>query len=55
VPYVEVDNLSVATDRALQNGAQMIAADVQGPAGVATFVRDPGGSAIAIWKRSEAK
>lgn len=51
VPYIEVDDLPAAVDRARQNGASIIAEDVKGPAGDASFLRDPGGSALALWKR----
>jgi len=54
VPYVEVDDLQAETDRALANGATLIAKDLVGPAGTATFLRDPGGVALAIWKRGAA-
>ncbi|MEP2533382.1 hypothetical protein [Shimia sp.] len=53
VPYIEVDDLSEATARATQNGAEIVAQDLQGPAGVATFIKDPGGAALALWKRAE--
>ncbi len=51
VPYVEVEDLPAAAEKAADNGATVIAADMKGPAGTATFVRDPGGSVIALWKR----
>ena len=51
VPYIEVEDLGDATKKAIGNGTTVMAADLQGPAGVATFVRDPGGSTLALWKR----
>ena len=51
VPYIEVDDLTAATDRARENGAHVIAENVKGPAGDASFLRDPGGSPMALWKR----
>ncbi len=53
VPYVEVDDLESEVAKARRNGADIIAENVQGPAGIATFVRDPGGAPLAIWKRGE--
>ncbi|UZD90029.1 VOC family protein [Cognatishimia activa] len=51
VPYIEVDDLAAETARAERNGATVIAATLEGPAGTATFLRDPGGAPLAIWKR----
>ena len=53
VPYFEVDDLEAATGRARDNGAVVIAENVKGPAGDASFIRDPGGSPMALWKRGE--
>lgn len=51
VPYIEVDDLDNATASAIKNGATLVAANMDGPAGVATFVKDPGGAPMALWKR----
>lgn len=53
VPYVEVDKLSDAVAIAKANGAVIVAENMQGPAGVTTFITDPGGAPIALWKRAE--
>ena len=53
VPYIEVDDLEASTARAIDNGASLVVANVEGPAGTATFIRDPGGAPLAIWKRGE--
>lgn len=53
VPYIEVDDLEAATDRARENGASLIAEHVVGPAGDVSFIRDPGGSPMALWKRGQ--
>jgi len=53
VPYVEVNDLPAAVMQARTHGATVIAEDVKGPAGDASFIRDPGGSAMALWKRAE--
>lgn len=52
VPYVEVDDLPAAVKKAQENGAKIIAEDVKGPAGDASFIRDPGGAPLALWKRA---
>ncbi|WP_170479979.1 VOC family protein [Ruegeria arenilitoris] len=52
VPFLEVDGLPVAVFDAKNRGASIIAEDLQGPAGVATFILDPGGATIALWKRA---
>jgi len=55
VPYVEVTDLAAATSRARDAGADIVAENLKGPVGDATFLRDPGGAALALWKRAEAK
>ena len=52
VPYLEVDDLAAATENARLHGAEIIAENVKGPAGDASFVRDPGGAPLALWKRA---
>ncbi|WP_368188113.1 hypothetical protein [Aestuariibius sp. HNIBRBA575] len=54
VPYVEVNDLPAAVQNATNNGAQVLAENLVGPAGTATFIRDPGGAQLAIWKRATA-
>lgn len=51
VPYVEVQDLDTETKKAADLGGQVIAEAVKGPAGMASFVKDPGGSVIALWTR----
>lgn len=53
VPYLEVDDLAEAVENARSHGAEIIAENLDGPAGVATFIRDPGGAPLALWKRAE--
>ena len=53
VPYVEVEDLPAAVARAKGNGAAIVAENMQGPAGIATFISDPGGASIALWKCAE--
>lgn len=52
VPYVEVEDLGKAVANAQKHGARIIAENLQGPAGTASFIRDPGGAALALWKRA---
>ncbi len=52
VPYFEVEDLAQAVENACKHGAQIIAENLKGPAGDASFIRDPGGSPMALWKRA---
>ncbi|MFY0680387.1 MAG: hypothetical protein JXR13_07425 [Thalassovita sp.] len=52
VPYIEVDDLSAAVENACKHGAEIIAENFKGPAGDASFIRDPGGAPLALWKRA---
>lgn len=52
VPYVEVPVLSDAVRRAGEYGADILAENLQGPAGTASFIRDPGGAVLALWQRA---
>lgn len=52
VPYLEVDDLSAAVENARAHGAEIIAENLKGPAGDASFIRDPGGAPLALWKRA---
>ena len=52
VPYIEVDDLPAAVLDARAHGAEVIAENVKGPAGDATFIKDPGGAPLALWKRA---
>ncbi|MEJ6392372.1 hypothetical protein V8J82_03840 [Gymnodinialimonas sp. 2305UL16-5] len=54
VPYIEVEDLTAAVAIARRNGADVVAENVEGPAGNASFIRDPGGSPMALWKRSQS-
>lgn len=54
VPYIEVEDLPAATAHARAHGASVVAENVSGPAGDASFIRDPGGSPMALWKRGQA-
>ncbi|MEM7464364.1 MAG: VOC family protein [Pseudomonadota bacterium] len=53
VPYIEVDDLPGAVENARKHGAKILAENLKGPAGDASFIRDPGGSPLALWKRAQ--
>ncbi|WP_299683969.1 VOC family protein [uncultured Tateyamaria sp.] len=53
VPYVEVTDLAAETQRARDAGGTVLAEDMAGPAGRATFVQDPGGAVLALWTRAD--
>jgi predicted enzyme related to lactoylglutathione lyase len=49
VPYVQVDDLDTAVDKATSLGATVVAGKADGPAGTAVVVADPGGALVALW------
>lgn len=49
VPYVQVDDLDVAADKAVALGATFVQGKTEGPAGTAITVADPGGAHLALW------
>jgi predicted enzyme related to lactoylglutathione lyase len=51
VPYVEVAEISAATQRARELGAQVLLDPREGPAGWRSVVAAPAGSEIALWQR----
>lgn len=52
VPYVQVESVDAATQKAEKLGATVLAAKTRGPAGEYTIVRDPGGAALALWQKA---
>jgi uncharacterized protein len=50
LPYVEVDHISEATDRARQLGASVLLEPREGPAGWRSAVAAPDGGEIAFWQ-----
>lgn len=52
IPFVAVDDVDGATRRALGLGAKLVREKSRGPAGEFTVVRDPGGAALALWKKA---
>lgn len=51
IPFVAVEDVEAATARAVSLGATLLREKRRGPAGEFTVVRDPGGAALALWKR----
>ncbi len=52
IPFVAVDDVDAATKRALSLGAGLVREKSRGPAGEFTVVRDPGGAALALWRKA---
>ena len=51
IPFVAVEDIEAATTRAVALGASLLREKSRGPAGEFTVVRDPGGAALALWKK----
>ena len=52
IPYVEVVDVDVATDRAISLGATTVLAPRAGPHGRRSVVRSAGGGDLAFWQES---
>lgn len=52
IPFVAVDDVDAATARAVALGASLLQEKGRGPAGEFAVVRDPGGAALALWKKA---
>lgn len=50
LPYVEVAGIAAATDRARANGASVLLAPREGPAGWRSVVAAPAAGEIALWQ-----
>jgi predicted enzyme related to lactoylglutathione lyase len=50
LPYVEVDHIDAATDRAHELGASVLLGPREGPAGWRSVVATPAGGEIAFWQ-----
>lgn len=50
VPYVQVDDVDQATERARELGATVLTGKIRGPAGDYATIADPSGAAIALWQ-----
>ena len=53
LPYVEVDRIDLATDRARRLGASVLVEPREGPAGWRSVVAVPAGAEIALWQPKE--
>ena len=54
LPYVEVDGVAAATERARWLGASVLLEPREGPAGWRSVVSSPAGGEIAFWQPKEA-
>lgn len=52
IPFVAVDDVDAATKRAVALGASLVREKSRGPAGEFAVIRDPGGAALALWKKA---
>ncbi len=52
IPFVAVDDVDAFTRRAVELGAALLREKTRGPAGEFTVVREPGGAALALWKKA---
>jgi predicted enzyme related to lactoylglutathione lyase len=51
LPYVQVDDVSLATSRAVALGAKLLLAPREGPAGWRAVVSTPVGGELAFWQQ----
>jgi predicted enzyme related to lactoylglutathione lyase len=49
-PYLQVEDLAAATERARRLGAAVLQPPAQGPAGTSTPIREPGGAVVALFQ-----
>jgi hypothetical protein len=53
LPYVAVDRVDEATERARELGAAVLLAPREGPAGWRSVIATPAGGEIALWQQKE--
>jgi predicted enzyme related to lactoylglutathione lyase len=53
LPYVEVDDVAEATERARRSGAAVLLTPREGPAGWRSVVATPAGGEIALWQQKK--
>ena len=53
LPYVEVDDIAAATERARRLGAAVLVEPREGPAGWRSVVATPAAGEIALWQQKE--
>jgi predicted enzyme related to lactoylglutathione lyase len=51
LPYVDVERITLATERAQSLGASVLLAPCEGPAGWRSVVWTPAGGEIALWQQ----
>jgi len=51
LPYVEVPEISAATDRAQESGASVLLEPREGPAGWRSVVETPAAGQVALWQQ----
>ncbi|MGH2747799.1 MAG: VOC family protein [Actinomycetota bacterium] len=49
-PYIQVDDLDAATEKAKELGATALQSPAEGPAGTYTPIREPGGAVFALFQ-----
>lgn len=54
VPYVQVEDVDAATEKAGQLGAKIVSEKTAGPAGEYAVIADPAGAMLALWQPSQA-
>ena len=55
LPYVAVDDVAGATDRARELGASVLLEPREGPAGWRSVVSEPAGAEVAFWQPKHVK
>jgi predicted enzyme related to lactoylglutathione lyase len=55
LPYIQVEDLDDATERAVELGATIVQPRTAGPAGFFTTISDPGGAQVALWQGPDAQ
>jgi hypothetical protein len=50
IPFVQVDDVDAATDRATALGGSVLQGKTRGPAGEYATIADPAGAPIALWQ-----
>jgi predicted enzyme related to lactoylglutathione lyase len=53
LPYVAVDRIEGATERARELGAAVLLAPREGPAGWRSVIATPAGGEVALWQQKE--
>jgi predicted enzyme related to lactoylglutathione lyase len=55
LPYVEVERIEAATERACGLGASVLLAPREGPAGWRSVISTPAGGEIALWQHKQRR